>query len=104
LNGIKNTVIENVEIGPCGEHGISITDSQDVLIRNVTIHDTEGTGIRILGSQSITVAESNLTNTLSGISVQSSRQIRIGCNRFRDVRGPIPSGQCPNPRSWSGAI
>lgn len=93
LKNEENVIVENVELGPCGEHGIVVTDSRNVIIRNVTIRDTGDAGVRILGSSSVAVVSSSLTNTRSGISAQSSQGLRIECNSFRDVRGPIPSGQ-----------
>ncbi len=93
LKGLKNKVIENKVIGPCGKDGIEIWDSENVTIRNVTISDTAGSGIYIHGSTAIEVTESRISKTISGIYAVSSSGIKVGCNTIEDPRGPIPRGQ-----------
>lgn len=93
LKGLKDKVIENLTLGPCGRDGIEIWDSENVTIRNVVITDTTGSGIYIYGSKSIEVTESRILRTISGIYAVSSSGIRVGCNTIEDPRGPIPRGQ-----------
>jgi hypothetical protein len=96
-------IIENLLIGPCAGHGISLVNSRNVTFRRVTILDTEKMGLYILGSQGIVVEESRITNTLSGIHAQSSTAVKVRCNTFIDVRGPIPRGQFVQFNTVSGA-
>jgi parallel beta-helix repeat protein len=93
LRGLKNKVIENRVIGPCGGNGIELWDSENVTIRNVVITDTTASGIYIHGSKSVEISESRISNTISGIYAVASSGIRVSCNAIEDPRGPIPRGQ-----------
>jgi Right handed beta helix region len=93
LKGAKDRVIENLHIGPCGGHGIEVTDSENVIIRNVTINDTKESGVYIEGSQSVEVRESRISNAVSGVYAVNSRSVRVACNTLLDQRGPVPRGQ-----------
>jgi parallel beta-helix repeat protein len=93
LRGVKDRVIENRVIGPCGGNGIELWDSQNITIRNVVITDTAASGIYIHGSTSIAISESRISNTISGIYAISSSGIKVGCNTIEDPRGPVPRGQ-----------
>jgi parallel beta-helix repeat protein len=93
LRGVKNKVIENQVIGPCGENGIELWESENITIRNVVIKDTTASGIYIYGSKSVEITESRITNTVSGVYAVESSGIKVGCNTIDDPRGPIPRGQ-----------
>ena len=67
LNDLKDAVIENLVIGPCGDHGIELHNSHNVTIRNVVIKDTTQSGIYITGSTAIEVSESRISDPISGI-------------------------------------
>ncbi len=47
LMDLRDIVIEDVTIGPCGGHGIELLNSRNVLIRNVRITGTQASGIFI---------------------------------------------------------
>jgi parallel beta-helix repeat protein len=72
LRGVKDMVLENRVIGPCGGNGIEIWDSENITIRNVVIKDTTARGIYMHGSKSIDISESEIRNTISGIYAISS--------------------------------
>ena len=93
LSGLKNAIVENVAIGPCAEEGLVLIDSDNVLVRNLTVQNTGGAGIYVRGSKSITISSSNVTDGVTGISVLDSQGVNVECNSIRDVRGPIPAGQ-----------
>lgn len=93
LSGVKDKIIENLAIGPCGGHGIELLDSRNVTIRNVVITDTVESGIYIAGSTSVEVTESRISNGVSGVYALDSSGIRVTCNTIEDPRGPIPRGQ-----------
>ncbi len=90
---LEDAIIEDIEVGPCGEHGISLVDSRRVIVRNVRVRDTADSAIHILNSESIRVTDSKVRNALTGVFAQGSRRIQVDCNRIDDVRGPVPSGQ-----------
>ena len=93
LQGLKNTIIEGVQLGPCAEEGLVIADSENVLVRNIQVRDTAGAGVYVLGSTNVTVAGASVSNSVTGISVLNSQQVSIECNRLKNMRGPIPAGQ-----------
>lgn len=93
FNGLTDAIIENVVIGPCGEHGIELIDSKRVLIRNVTIKGTVGSGVFVMGSQDIDVVDSQISDTITGVYAERSSAIRVSCNTIVNPRGPIPRGQ-----------
>lgn len=93
LNDLENAVIENLVIGPCGDHGIELHNSHNVTIRNVVIRDTAQSGIYITGSSAIEVSESRIDDPISGIYVINSKSIKVSCNTVTNPRGPIPRGQ-----------
>ena len=93
LNDLKDAVIENLVIGPCGDHGIELHNSHNVTIRNVVIKDTTQCGIYITGSTAIEVSESRISDPISGIYVVDSSGIKVSCNTVTNPRGPIPRGQ-----------
>lgn len=93
FDGVKDKTIENLVIGPCAGHGIELRNSRNVVIRNVTIDGTQGSGIYIYESQEIEVAESRIKDAVAGVEVIGSSGVRVACNTIEDVRGPIPRGQ-----------
>ncbi len=93
LHGLKDAVIADLDIGPCGGNGIELIDSHNVTIRNVRIAGTQQSGIYALGSSSIQVTESYISDTISGIYAVSSTLIDVSCNTIENPRGPIPRGQ-----------
>ncbi|MCC7250772.1 right-handed parallel beta-helix repeat-containing protein [Hyphomicrobium sp.] len=93
LSGLKNALIENVVIGPCGGHGIELHDSHNVVIRNVVIEDTQESGILIAGSTAVDVLESRISRTISGVYALNSKTLNVSCNTIVSPRGPIPRGQ-----------
>lgn len=60
--GQTNRVYENIDIGPCGNHGIFVWNSTGITIRNVTIRDSFD-GINVLQSGSTTIDNIMVTNT-----------------------------------------
>lgn len=56
-------LVENVDIGPCGTHGISMDRRTGVTIRNVTIRDTGNAGVNIHRSTDVVVEDSDILNT-----------------------------------------
>jgi parallel beta-helix repeat protein len=60
--GKANVVIENIDVGPCGKHGILVYGSSNVTIRNVRVRDAE-TGILVLESSNVGVGVATITNT-----------------------------------------
>jgi parallel beta-helix repeat protein len=103
LNGLKDAVIENLDIGPCAGNGIELIDSHNVTIRDVRIDGTGGSGIYVLGSSSIRISESRITDTISGIYAVSSTVVDVSCNTIENPRGPIPRGQFVQFDTVSGA-
>lgn len=93
FEGLRDAIIENVVVGPCGGHGIELIDSKRVLIRNVTIRGTVGSGVFIMGSDDVEVSESEISDTITGVYAEKSKSIRVACNTIVNPRGPIPRGQ-----------
>lgn len=86
-------VVENMVIGPCGEHGIEVLDSTNITIRNLTVFGTGGIGVRVYGSDNVKISGNTIADTLSGTYVLASKRIRVTGNLFRNPRGPVPRGQ-----------
>jgi hypothetical protein len=79
LNGSSNIVIENSEIGPCGEgnnaltgFGINIGGSSNITIRNNYIHDTWQSAIWSDKAHHIAVDKNVIINTWSGYKAWST--------------------------------
>jgi hypothetical protein len=104
FRALKDAVIENVEVGPCGGDGILIEASQNVVVRAVIIRDAGGVGIRISGSAGVVVTESRIERTLAGIYALRSRDIGAICNTLEDARGPVPRGQHVQLDQVSGSL
>jgi len=93
MRGLKNAVIADLVIGPCNGNGIELIDSHNVTIQNVQITGTAQSGIYILGSSSIRITESRISDTISGIYAVDTTQVDVECNTIENPRGPIPRGQ-----------
>jgi hypothetical protein len=93
LTGLRDVVIQNVALGPCGGYGIELFDSQNVTIRAVTISGIAQSAIYIFNSSNVVVEESRITGGLSGVYAVESTGVRVECNTIEDPRGPVPRGQ-----------
>ena len=103
FRGLKDSIIENIIVGPCRGNGIELRDSHNVTVRNVTITDAAGSGILAIGSSSIEVTESRISGGVTGVNVIHSSGVRVSCNTIEDPRGPIPRGQLVQFNNVTGA-
>ena len=65
--GASNIIIENSEIGPCGNRGVNIFASNNVTIRNSYIHDTYHEAIMTYESHHIDVTQNRIERVESGV-------------------------------------
>ena len=72
-NGSSNIIIENSEIGPCGDKGIDILYSDNVSIRNNYLHDVEHEAIMSYESHHIAVDSNVMVNVESGYEGWTTR-------------------------------
>ena len=59
-NSAQDILIENSEIGPCRNHGIDVTGSYRIIVRNSYIHDTTGNSIQTYKASGVTVWNNRL--------------------------------------------
>jgi parallel beta-helix repeat protein len=120
----KNIVINNSELGPCNTNtknpqpdlsnvgaGVFVTGtSSNVTINNVTIHDTDDSGVNVFygsgyavtnskitnakgqaikfqAASNITISNNMISNSLSGIYVSSGSNINVKGNNITHIHG-----------------
>jgi hypothetical protein len=93
-NGASNVLIEDSELGPCGSAGVRITQSDNVVLRGLHIHDTAHAGVNPAGSRDVQILESVFNNVASGVYALRSQGVVVARNRCTNINGPIPRGQC----------
>lgn len=92
-NSAQNILIENSEIGPCRNHGIEVTGSYRILVRNAYVHDTTGNSIQTHKASGVTVWNNRLERGSSGVYAVLSTYVWVDHNRFLNAKGPYPRGQ-----------
>jgi parallel beta-helix repeat protein len=85
----SNTVYENLEIGPCGGHGIMVFNQTNVTIRNVRITNVgnvngNAAGITVQQSTNVHISDSVITDTARQLVIfnnsngGSARRVNVG--------------------------
>jgi len=93
FNGLEDAIIENLTLGPCADKGIELRDSKRVIIRNVTVKGTRGSGIYVFNSDDVEVSGNTISDASNGIYAERSTGVRVSCNSLENMRGPVPTGQ-----------
>jgi parallel beta-helix repeat protein len=89
LVALSNTVYENLEIGPCGGHGIMVFNQTNVTIRNVRITNVgnvngNAAGITVQQSTNVHISDSVITDTARQLVIfnnsngGSVRRVNVG--------------------------
>jgi parallel beta-helix repeat protein len=98
----SNTVYENLEIGPCGGHGIMVFNQTNVTIRNVRITNVgnvngNAAGITVQQSTNVHISDSVITDTARQLVIfnnsngGSVRRVNVGV-----------ADSWPNKVGWDG--
>jgi hypothetical protein len=91
-NYAQKILIENSEIGPCRDHGIDVTGSYNIIVKNSYIHDTTGNSIQAYNASGVTVYNNRVERGSTGVFAWSSTYLWVDHNHFLNAKGPYPRG------------
>jgi parallel beta-helix repeat protein len=103
IGNSKNIIIKDSELGPCNTNyqsprpdlsnvgaGVFVNSSTNITLSNLTIHDTEDSGITIFYGSNYKVNDNQISKTLgNAIKAQSLSDITIQNNSIDSVRSGI---------------
>lgn len=96
IKGAHDLVISNKNIKGGTDACITLIDCYNIKIINCKLTNSSEPGIYIYNSNNVVVQENFFSNVSTGVYVENSFKggIKVSHNRFINMLGPFPRGQC----------